>query len=293
MGFLTQPQTQTTSLTIWSIKNAPVDGMKMVYVPAGEFLMGSPDGVGSADEHPQHSVHLDAYWIDQTEVTISMFSEFVNNTGYKTQAENVGYSNYYKNDASVRVDGADWTHPVGLSTNIINLNNYPVVNVSWNDAVAYCKWAGRRLPTEAEWEKAARGTDGRTYPWGNQLSCTRGNLDDETIIDASTVLGQPNCDGFDRTSPVGAFPEGKSPYDAMDMSGNVWEWVNDWYSKKYYVEDHSNNPQGPSSSEVGRVLRGGSWYTEEKFLRSAYREADDPLYTNDSIGFRCAVGVSQ
>jgi len=255
--------------------------------------MGSTDEVVPADEQPQHSVYLDAYWIDQTEVTNSMFSKFVDDTGYKTQAENVGYSYYYKNDSSVRVVGAYWTHPNGLSTNINNREDYPVVNVSWEDAVAYCKWAGRRLPTEAEWEKAARGTDGRIYPWGNQLSCSRGNFDDETTIDASTVLGQPNCDGFDRTSPVGSFPEGKSPYGAMDMSGNVWEWVNDWYLKNYYAEDHSNNPQGPSSSEVGRVLRGGSWYTEEKFLRSAFREADHPLYTNDSIGFRCAVGVTQ
>jgi serine/threonine-protein kinase len=270
------------------IKKSQIDEMKMVEVPAGDFIMGSLNGEGSPDEHPQHTVYLDAYSIDQTEVTNAMFSKFVENTGYITQAEKVDYSYYYQNNSSVRVVSADWAHPVGPASSINDLENNPVVNVSWEDAAAYCAWAGKRLPTEAEWEKAARGTDGRTYPWGNQLSCSMGNFDDETIIDSFTILNQPNCDGFSRTSPVGSFIAGKSPYGALDMAGNVWEWVNDWYSKNYYTENNSNYPQGPSSSDVGRVLRGGSWYTEENFLRSAYRDANHPLYTNDSIGFRCA-----
>jgi len=146
------------------------DSMMMVYVPAGEFLMGSPISEGIANEWPQHTVYLDAFWIDQTEVTNRQFEKFVQATGYRTDAEKEGTGGKFVGsyDSPARVDGADWRHPDGPDSSLGGRAEYPVVQVSWNDAQAYCKWAGARLPTEAQWEKAARGTDERRYPWGNQ-----------------------------------------------------------------------------------------------------------------------------
>jgi serine/threonine-protein kinase len=263
------------------------DQAPQVYIPAGEFSMGSNRNY---EEKPVHIVYLDAYWIDQYEVTNAMFTAFVKATGYRTDAESAKRSKVWARtngktvEETTWVDGASWRHPTGAN-NITGLENHPVVQVSWNDAAAYCEWVGRRLPTEAEWEKAARGTDERWFPWGKEFNCAFGNYDDETNIDRYVV----GCDGFPRTAPVDSFPAGKSPYGVYNMSGNVWEWVADWYSETYYSESPYANPPGPIRGAY-RVARGGSWFSEMKFLYISYRdgEENDPSYRDDILGFRCA-----
>jgi formylglycine-generating enzyme required for sulfatase activity len=218
----------------------------MVLVPAGEFWMGT-DGAG--DESPRHRVYLDAYHIDKYAVTNALYERFMRATGRQAPA--------FWNDSK-------W-----------NGASQPVVGVSWHDAEAYCRWAGKRLPTEAEWEKAARGTDGRKYPWGDQWDSSRANS-------SESKLG--------RTTPVGSYPSGASPYGALDMAGNVWQWVADWYDKDYYKRSPERNPRGPESGQ-SRVLRGGSWGSNPIHLRTAYRDDETPGYRRYGIGFRCARGL--
>lgn len=200
--------------------------MVQVYVPAGEFVMGSRDDDPDArdDEKPQHTVYLDGYWIDKTPVTNAMFAKFVAETGYLTEAEKRGEAYVYGQGS---VKGAQWRHPQGASSNILGKDNHPVVCVSWNDANA--KWAGRCLPTEAEWEKAAGGTDGRKWPWGN-------NPPTDKLCNFNGNVGD--------TTPVGNYPAGASPYRALDMAGHVWEWCNDNYVGNYYAFSPKANPQG-------------------------------------------------
>ncbi|HIE28389.1 TPA: PEGA domain-containing protein [Candidatus Poribacteria bacterium] len=229
------------------------DGAEMILIPAGEFIMGSPEGEGDDDEHPQHTVFLDAFYIDKYEVTNAQYKQFMDATGHKAPE--------YWNDERY------------------NQPNQPVVGVSWYDAVAYCKWAGKRLPTEAEWEKAARGTDGREYPWGNEWDSLKCN---------SEIGG----DGYEYTAPVGSFPDGASPYGVMDMAGNVWEWVADWYDSNHYY--YSRSPQQGPDSGSHRVLRGGSWVNAVQLssLRCADRDWFNPNYWNNISGFRCAQDVT-
>jgi formylglycine-generating enzyme required for sulfatase activity len=216
------------------------DGSVLVRVPAGAFLMGSQDGDADADddEKPAHEVYLDEYWIGKCEVTNEQFARFVAETGYDA-------GNYWRNSAS------EWGPQA------------PVVYVSWFDARAYCEWAGGRLPTEAEWEKAARGTDGRKYPWGNAW-------------DSSRAWCEETSGG--RAHPVGQLPAGASPYGCLDMAGNVWEWCQDWYGEY---------PSGPSEGS-NRVRRGGSWGNDAQFARAAERGSSTPDYRNDFLGFRLA-----
>jgi serine/threonine-protein kinase len=245
--------------------------MILVYIPVGEFLMGSDEST-IPEDRPAHSVYLDAFWIDQTEVTNAMFSKFVTDIGYRTDAEQAGKAFVDINSNWIEVEGADWQHPQGPESNIEDLENHPVVQVSWNDAKAYCEWAGRRLPTEAEWEKAARGTDGRTYPWGEGIDCNRANYLD--------------CVG--RTSEVGSYPDGASPYGALDMAGNVWEWVSDWNDETYYQNSPPRNPQGPDSGFT-RGMRGGSWEIFSFFVKTYARYSNMPDSASDFVGFRCAI----
>ena len=277
--------TPATALRAGSTRVSPTDGMVQVYVPAGEFRMGSEAGYD--DEKPVHTVYLDAYWIDQTEVTNAQFTQFVAATGYKTTAEQEGWGWAYNATAAEwqQVSGAYWQRPQGPGSSLNGLANHPVVQVSWLDAAAYCTWAGRRLPTEAEWEKAARGTDARAYPWGNQFDGSRLNFCDRNCPFDWRDSGVD--DGYEFTAPVGSYPTGASPYGALDMAGNVWEWVADWYDSSYYQNSPARNPQGPATGEY-RALRGGSWLYFDDFVRAANRYYYPPADRSSDFGFRCA-----
>jgi serine/threonine-protein kinase len=253
--------------------------MTLHYVPAGEFIMGSEDG--SDDEKPIHTVDLDAFWIDQTEVTNVMFADFIDETGYTTDAEKAGTSWVYQDGDWNQVDGADWMHPFGPSSGISDIINHPVIHISWNDAQAYCSWADRRLPTEAEWEKAARGAEGNVYPWGDTFDGERLNFCDSNC---SFDWADKNADDdYEFTAPVGTYPNGASPYGALDMAGNVWEWVNDWYDA-YPGNTVSDDGYGTTY----RVLRGGSWGSSDSGVRSAGRGGGNSTDSVSDIGFRCS-----
>jgi formylglycine-generating enzyme required for sulfatase activity len=239
----TRTFTPTATPGVGSTTVSLKDGMTMVYIPAGEFMMGSegpPD-----NESPVHRVNLDAFWIDEHEVTVEQFQVFLEDIGY---------------DADPCGEGRD----------------HPVACVTWFDAQAYCEWAGKRLPTEAEWEKAARGgLEGKLYPWGNEEPvCEEG-------VENGAQYGL--CDG--RTVSVKTFsPNG---YGLYDMAGNIWEWVADWYDSDYYQHSPTKNPQGPSEGWKNRVLRGGSWNLSSFTLRVSNRIAHNPYVFFDNIGFRC------
>jgi formylglycine-generating enzyme required for sulfatase activity len=248
-----EPPTPTPALEIGSTMVSEKDGMEMVYVPAGEFLMGSTGGEGRDDEHPQHAVYLDAYWIDKTEVTVAQYQHCVE-TGTCLPSRPDSNSRH-----CTIVDDAKSNHPINC--------------VSWSQAAAYCGWVDRRLPTEAEWEKAARGVDGRLFPWGNQEP-------NSTLLNYDT-----NVDSI--TTPVGQYPAGASPYGALDMAGNVHELVADWYDESYYRYSPRDNPQGPPNGEYS-VLRGGSWVNASIYVRAAARLWSGRDNAYDGGGFRCA-----
>jgi formylglycine-generating enzyme required for sulfatase activity len=242
-----------------AITNAK-DGSVMVLVPAGSFLRGSAEGQGSAnerpqksiDERPQKSIHLDTFYIDKHEVSVARYRKCVQAGGCTTpNTRNCNWGESGRED-----------HPVNC--------------VDWEQARKYCAWAGGRLPSEAEWEKAARGTDGREYPWGSErATCERAVLTE----------GGAGC-GKGRTWPVGSKAAGDSPCGAQDMAGNVWEWVNDWYDKDYYRSSPARNPAGASSGTF-RVIRGGSWNYFAENLRAAYRTSAAPAARGIHLGFRC------
>ncbi|MFC2028635.1 SUMF1/EgtB/PvdO family nonheme iron enzyme, partial [Chloroflexota bacterium] len=266
---------------------SPKDEMLMVFVPAGDFSMGSNSG--EPDERPVHIVYLDAFWIDQTEVTRRMFALFVDDTGYISEAEKRGWSYTYppgSNSERKETNNMTWRNSVGTTSSDVD---EPVIHVTWNDAQEYCSWAGKRLPTEAEWEKAARGVDSLQFPWGNSFNCHSGNFDSETVVDDSLIQGGSNCDPFPYLAPVGSFPSGSSYYGVMDMAGNVWEFVADWYSQDYYSISPKNNPSGPISGKY-RVLRGASWNSDIlKGIRSTWRDYALQEYSIDNVGFRCVM----
>ena len=230
-------------------------GVPMRLVPSGEFMMGSDNG--DLDEKPVHPVYLNAFYIDKYEVTNALYKYCVDAGECKppTATSSNSRPGYYDNP---------------------EFDNYPVINVEWNMAATYCKWRGLRLPTEAEWEKAACGTDGCTYPWGESIDKTYANYDQN--------LGD--------TTAVGSYENGNSIYGVYDMAGNVWEWTADWYQDNYYstLGVKTVNPQGPQNGEV-HVLRGGSWYSGANDVRSANRWSD-PSYTGNHVGFRCASDVN-
>jgi eukaryotic-like serine/threonine-protein kinase len=264
----------------------PADSAEMVYVPPGEFLMGSNDLTVDENERPERRVYLDGYWIYKHEVTNAQFGGFVSEMGYTTDAQKQGWSWIYQNGSWDEVLGAYWAAPEGSGSHVASLGNHPVVHVSWNDAEAYCQWAGGRLPTEAEWEKAARGEDGRKFPWGNAgVSGSRANYCD---VNCDFDWKENNQDdGYAMSAPMGSFPQGASPYGALDMAGNVWEWVADWYEVDYYSQrGNSNNPQGPGNTGV-KVLRSSSWSYSAEHLRSSFRNYSEPLVTDLYTGFRC------
>jgi len=261
---------------------AEKDGIAMVFVPGGDFLMGAAedDAYARIDEKPQHRVTLDAFWIDRIEITNVMFDQFVKETNYKTDAERVGESYVWHREGKQdwgKVFGANWRHPRGPKSSIDGLSDHPVSHVSWNDARSYCQWARRRLPTEAEWEKAARGPNGWLYPWGNIFECSFGNF---------TRLG---CGGDIQivTAPAASSLSGASFYGALNMAGNVQEWVADKYSADYYAESPNRNPAGPNEGNL-YVLRGGSWRYDRDRVRTTARDYVGADHSGEDIGFRCA-----
>jgi iron(II)-dependent oxidoreductase len=219
-------------------------------------------------------VWLDAFYLDRYEVTSALFEGFVRAMGHRTTAEREGSGWVWQQRdgkwQSVKENGADWKKPSGPGSSASR--DHPVVQVSWEDASAYCRWAGKRLPTEAEWEKAVRGTDGRRYSWGEAW-------------DESRVGEWKNH----RTHAVGTAASGASPYGVHDMAGNVREWVSDWFDAAYYQRSPNRNPTGPSSGQY-RVLRGGSWGDSPIRLRAANRLSGSPGSRYSLIGFRCARG---
>ena len=226
-------------------------GVPMVLIPAGEFTMGSKQ---HADEQPIHTVYLNAFYIDGYEVTNALYNRCVQANVCQPPKETSSYSrsSYYGNS---------------------EFDNYPVLYVDWYMAKTYCNWRGVRLPTEAEWEKAARGTDARTYPWGEEIDNTRANYD-QNVGD---------------TTAVGTYEKGQSIYGVYDMVGNVWEWVADWYQDNYYstLPENAINPQGPRNGQ-NRVLRGGAASFNRSDVRPANRFGLPPTVVDGDIGFRCS-----
>ena len=284
------PKTSAPTALPFPITMSPKDGAPMVEIAAGDFLMGSltaSKGSYYANEIPQHRVFLPGYWIDQMEVTLGQFSKFVAETGYVTEAEkekqgyvfNISTSDWYK------TKNANWQQPQAQGADITLVSEeYPVTQVSYNDATAYCLWAGRRLPTEAEWEKAARGNLGCFYPWdrpdASSDACMR-------APDASLLNYKLHVKSV---TPVGKYRSGASPYGAMDMAGNVWEWVSDWYKEDYYYRTGDTNPLGPPEG-TDRSVRGGSWTSTVEHVRAAARFHRPPNYRADDLGFRCALTI--
>jgi eukaryotic-like serine/threonine-protein kinase len=255
------------------------DKAVMVLVPEGEFAMGSATSDSSDTEHemPQHVVYLDSYWIDQTEVTNEMYAAFLNSIASETSPngpllEWQGLPIFLRRCPDCSLNGRI-IEDDGQFTLLEPYASHPVIFVTWYGANAYCQAMGRRLPTEAEWEKAARGVDGRLYPWGNESPDFRRLNFNSNEAD---------------TMPVGSFPTGASPYGVLDMAGNVGEFVSDWYSRDYYAQSPLANPLGPEAGEI-RLFRGGSWaHPSSNEVRSAYRFSVFPEQAGVTVGFRCA-----
>jgi formylglycine-generating enzyme len=307
----------------------------MVWIPRGKFTMGTDDRHPHFfDAHPVHDVHLAGFWMDETEVTNEQFAKFVEATGYVTVAEQrptkeqvkstlrdksyeprdedlVAGSLVFAADPGIPqkmgqnrwswVPGTCWKHPEGPGSDIKDRMDHPVVHICWKDADAYAKWAGKRLPTEAEWERAARGgLDRKKYSWGDEAPNEDGkwrcNIWQGSFPETNTL-----ADGFARTARVKSFPPNN--YGLYDTAGNVWEWCADWYTPDYYKNSPAGNPQGPDSSYdpqapesddpymPKRVQRGGSFLCSDGFCSryKPYGRGKGDIYTGEShVGFRCA-----
>lgn len=243
------------------------DNSVMVHVPAGDFYMGSRDSDDASaddDEKPMHPVSLDDFWIDKYEVTNEQFAHFLNEKGNQ-EKDGVSWVNVEEEGSNIIYEDGQYEPKSGYG-------DHPVTYVSWYGAQSYCQWAGKRLPTEAEWEKAARGTDGKIWPWGN-------DWDEEKVNSKDAGPGH--------TTAVGNYQDGTSPYGCMDMAGNAWEWVADWYQWDYYQTLPGRNPQGPNQG-IYRAVRGGSWVLPQRLTRCAGRFGLTPQVRRGDLGFRCA-----
>ncbi len=275
----------------------------MLKLDSSRFLMGAEiaEGFPADGEGPIRAIQLDSFHIDRAPVTNSRFAEFIRATGYATAAERFGWSFVFagqlrnadqttESPAGVpwwrRVDGADWRHPEGPDSSINQRQNHPAVHVSWDDAAAYAAWAGKRLPTEAEWEFAARGgLEQKLYPWGDEL----------------TPLGQHLCniwqgefpvlntaeDGYEAVAPVDAYPP--NAFGLLSITGNVWEWCGDWFSADFHLSATRDNPVGPDNGR-SKLLKGGSFLCHASYCnryRVAARTSNTPDSSTSNIGFRC------
>lgn len=259
-----------------------------VYIPAGEFLMGSnPDTDQDAlpNEQPQHLLFLPAYHIARTPVTVGQFTSFVSATHYQTTAENQGFLWVYDGAEWKQIQGASWRRPTGREEYSKIREQHPVVGVSWHDAIAFCHWAHVRLPSEAEWEKAARGVDGRIYPWGNHLPTP----------DVSNFGGHVGD-----TTPVYAYPKGASPYGVLDMGGNVREWLQTQWGPygdhPYYLYPYKSSDGREAAAapdDFCRCMREGYLFNSTRGVRSAYRHANQPNHADNISGFRVAADVNE
>jgi formylglycine-generating enzyme required for sulfatase activity len=256
----------------------------MVFIAGGTFRMGSDE---MPDESPVHQAALNSFWIDRHEVTVGEFARFVDATGYRTEAEQFGWSGVFDSASGEwqRRDGADWRHPEGAGSAVASANE-PVTQVSFADASAYAKWAGKRLPTEAEWEYAARGgLAGKRYSWGDQLR--PGGKPAANWWQGEFPARNTAEDGFPGRATVGSFAPNN--YGLYDMGGNVWEWCADWYDAGYYATSPRANPPGPTAG-AERVIRGGSWMCSENYCtnyRAAARGHTAPDSGLNNLGFRC------
>lgn len=232
----------------------------MILILAGTFTMGS--GAGERDEQPVHTVTLSDFYIDKYEVSFEQLAAFLTERGNEFEG---GGAWFVLDLTNIYQSGSSWIVEADIAA-------YPVMNVSWYGAKTFCEWRGGRLPTEAEWEKAARGTNGATYPWGEEVvSCELANFG--------------GCGRASRR--VGNYPAGASVYGVLDMAGNVWEWVADWYADGYYTSSPDENPKGPLTSQPYKVIRGGGWENNRESLRASNREWHAPSLYDDNLGFRC------
>jgi len=280
-----------------------LDGMRKL--DGGHFLMGtdSPEAFEKDGEGPVRTVLLDAFHIDITPVTNAQFREFVHATGYRTESEQIGWSFVFQGHLPpgeyetvpgakwwCKVNGAEWRHPEGPDSGIESKLNYPVTQVSWNDAQQYCAWAGKRLPTEAEWEYAARGgLEQKLFPWGDELTPEGRHLcnvwqGEFPVLD----LGE---DGYAGTSPVDAFPP--NAYGLLSITGNAWEWCADWFHNAYHAHATRTNPVGPNQGEA-KVIKGGSYLCHKSYCnryRVAARTSNTPDSATSNMTFRCVRDV--
>ncbi|KAM9185778.1 formylglycine-generating enzyme isoform 2-T2 [Dugong dugon] len=285
-------------------RERPLASPKMVPIPAGVFTMGTDDPKIQQDgEAPARRVMINAFYMDAYEVSNAEFEKFVNSTGYLTEAEKFGDSFVFEGMLSEQVKtdiqqavaaapwwlpvkGANWRHPEGPDSTVVHRLDHPVLHVSWNDAVAYCTWAGKRLPTEAEWEYSCRGgLENRLFPWGNKLQPKGQHY--ANVWQGEFPVSNTGEDGFRGTAPVNAFPP--NGYGLYNIVGNAWEWTSDWWTVHHSAEEVVN-PKGPPSGK-DRVKKGGSYMCHKSYCyryRCAARSQNTPDSSASNLGFRCA-----